>query len=607
MAKVHARKLTRVSEDVSRIRIKPAPDKADELPISRPGRSLVDVLSDSESDNFVDIGALNEFRTMSQDREQQYQIYDDMKQDSVIASALEMYADDSTQYDRKGNVIWVDSEDTNIAAFGNRLIDILQLNENSWSYIYSLCLYGDLYLQVFMDNETEGIIVNDKPVNYSQVNIDDIPRGIKMKEYIEIVPNPAEMFDLVDMGKTVGFLRSPTLTSERNNYGSYYSYSLNSEDSTQTIYDPRKFIHIAIGKDINRFPERIQISFKDDNGDLKSSGIITKEYTVNRGKSILHDIYKVYQELKLMEDSILLNRITRSSIIRLLQVEVGDMGKSQVNNVLKRLKQMMEQRNMLNKNDSSFKSQAAPGPIDNIIYIPTRNGKGQVSMSNIGGDVDIKSIADIDYFNNKLFAGLKIPKQFLGQDNNEGLGSGQSLTKIDSRYARTIKRIQNAYISGITTLINLYALDKGLPDYVNQFTVKMVSPSSTEDNERDESMSSKMDLIGSFVELLGDAYSPDTKKQVFEYLLSTMMSEPEIVEILKEDKGPENEDDLEDGEFGDSSFDSGSDDIDLDVNFDDSSNEFEPIDSTSDDSVNDTSDFGDSGDSEEFGDFETNF
>ena len=190
---------------------------------------------------------------------------------------------------------------------------------------------------------------------------------------------------------------------------------------------------------------------------------------------------------------------------------------------------------MMDKDQGTYRSQSGPGPIDNILYVPTYNGKGQISSTSIGGDVDVKSIADLDYFSNKLFAGLKIPKRFLGQSDGDGLSSGTSLTKQDARYAHTIKRVQNAYISGITTLINLFCIDKGLEDYVNKFSVRMVSPATTEDAERNETMSDTINLVSAFMDLIGDAYSPETQKEVFEYFVSIYLSESDVAEILKRD------------------------------------------------------------------------
>lgn len=552
------------------IRIKPKPSNLSSLPISKPGDTLGDVLEDLQGTSLVDMSQLEEFRTMSADRENQYRIYDEMALDSVIASALEMYADDATQYNAKGQIIWAESEDSDVSAFANRLIDVLDLNKNAWSQIYSMVKYGDLYLETFRDDE-----IDDDPLlhdlSYSDIKIQDHRKGSVMEEYIEAVPNPAELFDLTKRGKTVGFIKVPT--NDSNSIEPRYNYQFIQEGEETIVIPPDKYVHIPLTNRTDRFPEKVNISFpKDDDEITSSSGTIkTYTYQVVRGKSILHDIYKVFRELKLMEDAILLNRVTRSSIIRIMQVEVGDMPKSQARELLKRVKTLIEQKNYMEKNDGTYQSMASPGPIDNVIYVPTHNGKGNITASNLGGDVDVKSIVDLDYFKNKLYGGLKIPKQFLGDDmEGSGLSAGTSLTKLDSRYARTIKRIQNAYISGITTLINLFAVNKNLPDHVNNFTIKMVSPSTVEDSERDEVFDNRMNMIGTFLDLIGneEMFDDKTRKDVLLYFINNFLNEPDIAEMLEDDntinkpkEDEEGTDDFDSGGDFSTDFDSGTDSL----------------------------------------------
>ena len=595
-------RLSKFLEDKIRIRIKPNSTAEDGIQNVRSGSTLADRLIDTiESGSTMSLSELDGFRRLSSERDIQYQVYDEMREDSIISAALEMYADDATQYNRDGSIIWVDSDDSNVASFANRLIDNLNLNRDAWQHIYTLCLYGDLYLETFKDDPKEN--TDDRIIKVGSNNVYNNPKGYILEEYIEAYDNPCELYDLIEKGKTTAYIKAPMDKDNDNEIGPMIFKDIELE-TRQTVFKPDKFIHISLYDGANRYPEKITIQFGD-------SDLSTKTYKVKRGKSILHDIFKIYQELKLMEDSLILNRVTRSSIIRIMQVEVGDSTKSQISNIMKRLKQMIEQKNMLDKDRGSFKSQASPGPVDNIIYVPTRNGKGSVTTNNIGGDVDVRSISDIDYFKNKLYGGLKIPKQFLGDDmEGSGLSAGTSLTKLDARYARTIKRIQNAYIQGITTLINIFALNKGFDDYVNKFTVKMVSPSTMEDQERDDQMGTRMSLIGTFIDLLGDRYENSTIKEVFKYFVDYYLSDNELSEILEKDKKDPDEEQQDDSsdelgdefmsdDFGDESFNDG--------DFGESSEDDFNIDTDNGEDLG----FEDETDSEqseeEFGDFEDEF
>lgn len=556
-------------EDGLRIRIKGKPSVDSEIGVASPSSALVNILNCASSGKYIDLTEFQQFRTIGADRNEQYRCYDEMAQDAIIASALEMYADDATQYNAKGEIIWAESENTDVARFANRLINILGLNEDAWSHIYALVKYGDCYLQLFKDDEEINDLVTNN-VNASGVETAVNRTGSRLEEYIEMVANPARMFDLASRGKTVGFVEVE-LYDNIDNSPTFQNYTYNTNDNNIRVYDPKKYVHIMLNPNTNRFPEKftIDIPTSDKEGISKS---ITTSYDVKRGKSILYDVYKIYREIQLMEDSILLNRVTRSSIIRLLQIEVGDMPQNQVEQLLHRVKRLVEQKNFMDKDAGTFSSSASPAPIDNVLYIPTRDGKGTISMSNLGGDVDVKSIADMDYFKNKLFGALKIPKQFLGEDEGGGFSGGTSLTKLDARYARTIKRIQNAYISGITTLINLFALSKGLTQYVNAFTIRMVSPSTTEEAERDETFNNRIDIVDRFLGLIPeDMISPKKRKEILVYYISKYFNEPDVAQMIEEDDTLDEvpEDELDDMDMeshgGGGGFSSPSTDIDFDM------------------------------------------
>lgn len=542
-------------EDGFRIRIKGKPSVADQIPVVPSSKDLSAELSGMDAADITNLSDLNKFRTLSSNREVQYRAFDEMSEDSIISSALEMYADDATQYNADGNIIWAESSDADVAAFANRLIDVLNLNANAWSHIFSMVKYGDLYLETFRDDEDD----EDDPLSIKTINTATVAQhkvGSKMKEYIEAVIDPAEIFDLYKRGKTVGFIRVPNISngSDDDEYGFQYIQQM----GEITILPSDKFIHICMSNNTDRKKYTFKLQFRDDTSE---SGIKTTEYTVRRGKSILHDLYRIYKEMSLMEDSLILNRVTKSSLIRILQVEVGDMPKAQARELLKRVKSLIEQRNYMSKTDGNYSSMASPGPIENVIYVPTHDGKGAISSSNLGGDVDVKSIIDVDYFKNKLYAGLKVPKQFLGEDEGGGFSGGTSLTKLDSRYARTIKRVQTAYVSGITTLINLFAIDRGLTDHVNNFTIKMQSPSTVEDAERDETLGNRINTAGSLLDMLTEEIiSTDGKKEVVMEILSTMLGLPEIAKILQKDidsGNEESEDELGDESEGFDDEDSG--------------------------------------------------
>ena len=81
---------------------------------------------------------------------------------------------------------------------------------------------------------------------------------------------------------------------------------------------------------------------------------------------------------------------------------------------------------------------------------------------------------------------------------------------------------------------------------MNNFTIKMVSPSAVEDNERDEKLKNHTDMIRDLMDIINnleDAYSKDTKKEILNYLIQNLLQDNGLTEILNNDKNEEEEND----------------------------------------------------------------
>mgnify|MGYP001771644983 FL=1 len=484
----------------------------------------VDTIGDS-NDDLLNMNEINKFRLLKSNRNEKFNSFDLMSQDSRVASILNMYADDCTQYNQSSKIIWAESSDQNCADFVNRLIDNLQLNKHAWSHIYSLCKYGDLYLELFYDEE--------KINNTNGTNNYFRPNGSTIEERIEMVRNPGSMFDLISHGKTSFYVK---VNSNEENYEAISQgmqmYQNSSKPEDNCLYPPDKFIHISLNDAFNRFTNKYILQNTETGKD--------EEFDIKEGTSILANAFKTWSELNLLEDSVLLNRLSKSAIIRLIQIEVGNTEGEDVQEVLKSLRDKISRSRYFDKTTGDFKNQANPGPLENIIYHATHKGNGAITHSTIGGDVNVKDLADVDYFLEKFAQSFPIPVAYLKQKNDDGggLSAGTSLTKFDAKYGRTLKRIQSAYISGIIDLINVYAYKKGLSDYMNMFTIKMVYPSAVEDNERDEKWKNHTDMIRDIMQVINDqdeAYNPQTKKKMIAYLAQTLLQDQGLTDILQED------------------------------------------------------------------------
>lgn len=489
----------------------------------------------SQIDHSLDSTAIDDFSGAARNRNTVYDLLDSMSEDSTISAILKIFAEDATETNDSGKVVWVESSDSEVAQYIQYLLDSMNIDKNAYKWVHSLCKYGDLYIRLFHESEYKDDLFEDTTSKKNKLN-----EAIKIKafdqddsyvNYVEMVSNPAEMFELTKFGKTYGFIqaKTPSMTKSDNDLiTSKFKYNFKKSDIN--IYTSTDFVHAALEDDAARYPEEICIS-TDNSNDASTS----YTYTVKRGQSLLQPAFKIWRQLMLLENSVMLNRITKSSIVRMISVEVGDMPRENVQSHLLGVKQLIEQKSALKENQS-LNEYTNPGPIENNVYIPTRNGQGAITTTQIGGDVDVKGLADLDYFKDKYFAAFGIPKQYLNDvSDSAGFSGGQSLSIISSRYAKSVKRIQNTFIQAITDIINIRLIDKGLTNYINKFEIRMQSPTTQEDIDRRDNTSSKVQIASDIMNLTSSIEDSATKLKILKSLLSNVLNDSEVVQLIQEE------------------------------------------------------------------------
>ena len=482
----------------------------------------------------VDLSKIESLFTVSQNRNSIYDMLDTMSEDPLISAALEIYAEDATEPNDKGQIVWVESNDGDVAKYVQFLLDSLNIDKYIYKWVYSLCKYGDLYIRLYKKSEIEDALGVAKQEDDERQDLKEnvvikaFNKNDRFVHYVEMVPNPAEMFELVKFGKTYSYIKAPnnvTKTAEQGVYNSYYKYSFKQQDVE--LYQPFMFTHACLDDNVSRVPEQVEL-FGADGSD---SGVT---YTVRRGQSLLYNSFKIWRELSLLENSMLLNRLTKSSIVRLIQVQIGNMPKEQVGPHLTGIKQLIEQKTAI-ETGSMLTEYTNPGPMENNVYVPVRGDQGVISTQQIGGDVNVKDIVDIDYFKDKLTGNLRIPKQYLGDtDDSTGFNGGTSLSLVSSRYAKAVKRIQNTVIQCITDAINIFLLDRNHRDYINKFTIKMLPPTTQEEIDRRNSMDSRISIINNILMLLDPIEDPAAKLTITKELLADVISNPNVIDVIQE-------------------------------------------------------------------------
>lgn len=511
---------------------KPVKDKSKDVGVSD---ILYDNIVEMSDSTQFDLSSINSLTQQANTRNEMYNIYDTMCEDGQISAVVKTYAQDTVQPNTEGNVIWATSSDSKVNYLINYYIDSLNINKDIYKWVYSLYKYGDVYVRLYRESEYEDALFINKPKKRlnEDIKIKAFKQNDNYAHYIEMVTNPAEMFELTKFGKTVGFIQSPVdgvlVKSQQNLDFMQYTYKFKKDDIT--LYPPTEFVHASLDENINRFIETVNIFLNTSDYDSDNNAY---SYSVKKGQSILANAYKTWRELQLLEASVLLNRVTKSSIVRLISIEVGDMPKENVAKTLQRIKQMIEQKVAINKN-IGMSEYTNPGPIENNVYTTTHDGVGAITTTQIGGDVDVKGLADLEWYRDRLFGALQVPKQYFSYtDDSTGFNGGSSLTIISSRYAKTVKFVQTVVKQLVTDIINLILLDKGLDSYINNFEIHMQPPVTQEDIDRRDNQVAQIGLTNDIMNMLTDVPEPVSRLKILKNLLSTTITDSQIISELED-------------------------------------------------------------------------
>ena len=528
-------------------------------------------LLDAADTKTIDMNSFENFSNVSQTRESIFSLIDTMAEDDRVSAVLETYTEDVIETNERGQIVWCESSDEDVNKFVNYLLDTLNVDKHAAEWVYSFIKYGDLYLRLFRKSDYEEddkstVIKDNKRLNESleddkkleeDVNIILHQEGDHYQPYVEMVANPGEMFELTKHGKTMAYIQAPTnVQSIFNNQEAYNFMYYKMKQKDINIYSATDFVHGCLANNnTSRAPEEVSIFTDDSDYDAEKS-TVANTFKVRKGQSLLYNQFRTWRQLSLLENSVLLNRLTKSAIVRLLNIDIGDMSKDQAKIYVDRLKQMIEQKSSIQVG-KSIQEYTNPGPIENTVYLPTHNGQGGVTATVLGADnYDPKSLTDLEYFQDKFYGNMRVPKQFFNlTGDSAGFDGGKSLAIISSRYGKEIKQIQNTFIQMLTDLINFFLIDRGYTSYINKFRLRMQAPITQEELDRRENMRNRMGVIQDVMAQVGDVVKDEIiKLKIVKALLSQTITDPEVISLLQEqidaleNKAPKKDDDNKKGD-----------------------------------------------------------
>jgi hypothetical protein len=369
-----------------------------------------------------------------------------MDTDAIIASALDIIADECTLKNEQGEVLQIRSSDENIQKILYTLFyDVLNIEFNLWAWIRNMCKYGDFYLKMEIA-EKYGVY---NVIPFSAYNI------VRQEGYNPENPNE------------VRFKFDPNAALAST---SGYSSAFANQDPG-IFFDNYEIAHFRLIGDVNYLPY---------------------------GRSYLEPARKLFKQYVLIEDAMLIHRIVRAPERRVFYLNVGAIPPNEVENHVQRTMNKMKKTPLIDAQTGQYNLKYNVQNMLEDFVIPVR-GNDQSTRIDTAKGLDYNGIEDVSYFREKLFAALKIPKAFMGYEKD--LTGKATLAAEDIRFARTVERIQRIIISELTKVALVHLYSQGYTnESVANFSLSLTNPSIIYDQERVALMKEKVDLANQAME-----------------------------------------------------------------------------------------------------------
>ena len=216
------------------------------------------------------------------------------------------------------------------------------------------------------------------------------------------------------------------------------------------------------------------------------------------GKSIIEGGRRVWKQLSLMEDAMLIHRVMRAPEKRVFKVDVGNIPPQEVDQYMQKLMDKMKKVPYIDEKTGDYNLRFNLQNMVEDFYLPVRGSDSGTSIEPLSG-MEFTGIDDIQYLRNKMLAALKIPKAFLGYE--EDLSGKATLASEDVRFAKTVNRVQRILVSELTkiAIIHLYAQGYKDSSLVN-FSLELTNPSVIFEKEKVAIWSDKVAVAKDMVE-----------------------------------------------------------------------------------------------------------
>ena len=360
------------------------------------------------------------------ERKRRYQEFEDMDSYPEVAAAFDIYADDSTQLNLDGSRWEIESDDQLVKEEGDAFFESITLSHFIWDIVRNTVKFGDCFIELVVD-------------------VENIRRGIQKIKILD--PNYIYRIEN-EFGILTDFLQEIPLQTDNTLFGKMGSTT---GQRVVTPLDKNQIVHFRLyTSDPTYYPY---------------------------GKSIAAAARATYKSLKMMEDAMLVYRLTRAPERRIFYVDTGNLPASKAEHYMEMQKAKFKKEKYFNRNTGEIDARYNPIAQDEDFFVSV-NGKGSgTKIETLPGAENLGEVDDVKYFRDKLLATLKIPKDYI-VEKEQSPERKANLSQLDVKFARVILRVQQCIQIGLEAILKRHLLIKGYPPLtVSKLKVVLPEPS----------------------------------------------------------------------------------------------------------------------------------
>jgi hypothetical protein len=398
-----------------------------------------EVVKDDKIDDAPAMGGISRNPILPQlelNRRRRYKEYEEMDEYPEVGAAFDIYADDATQKGARAERWTIQSESKMVVDEVEALFEQTRMTKFLWDIIRNTVKYGDCFCELVLDvNKPEEGIKKIKILNPNWIIRVENEFGY-LKKFLQEIPNLESM-----------------------------QYSEVGGDATDR---PVKYIEL----DKNQI-----VHYR-----LHTSDPVFYPY----GKSIAALCMRVFRSLKMMEDAMMIYRLSRAPERRIFYVDTGNLPTSKAEMYIERLKQKFKKEKYYNTPKNTVDARFNPMSMDEDFFVPSKNGRG-TKIDTLPGATNLGEIEDVRYYRDKLLAALKVPKDYIVEKDSSPERKA-NLSQLDVKFARTIQRVQVDIETGLENMAKRHLQLRGFPAaLIKKVRIKLPEPS-------DMSAKRKLDL-----------------------------------------------------------------------------------------------------------------